>query len=298
VVDATTRVQISVDTGGAPFRVRATQRLDVRRVGDYYFTIGAPLTDVAAAPGSEATPGLRATSFLWAGFNPKRRVLAATAELEPAAVAGSLPLRIELTGGKTRLINTTATTVPSFTANAPKQQLLAYLADLSQTAARRLTPTGGGTVITSPLRAVRLRVSVPLLVDGSVGSARVHVIIGGAFHRSRASFPSGRVDLTVRPLLPLELLSRRTAASGRALLAQATLASLEYARSRQYDAFLGNPDPVGKSVTTYVYRSGTRAVPVVAPAAAKEGRDWPRTLLVGLGALMLLVVATIAWSRA
>jgi hypothetical protein len=138
---------------------------------------------------------------------------------------------------------------------------------------------------------------VPLLIDGSIGSARVHVILGGDDHRMRASFPPGRVDLTVHPLLPLELLAERKAASGRALLAQATLASLEFARSRQYDAFLGNPDPLGRSATTYVYRSGTRAAPVATPVSTKEGRDWPRTVLLGLGVLTLLAGATIVWSR-
>jgi hypothetical protein len=297
-VDATTRVQIAVDADGAPFRVRATQRLDVRTLGDYFFTIGAPLTDVEAAPGSEATPGLRATSFLWEGFNPKRRVLAATAELEPGAAANSLPLRLERVGGQTLLTNTTATTVPSFTADAPKQQLLAYLAGLSRAAATRVTPTGGGTAITSPLRPVRLRVSAPLLVEGSIGSARVHVVLGGATHELRASFPAGRVDLTVRPVLPLELLAARRGTSGRALLAQATLASLEFARSRQYDAFLGNPDPLGRSGTIYVYRSGVRAAPVAAPTSTAAGRSWLRTALIGLGLVTLLAVATIAWSRA
>jgi hypothetical protein len=298
VVDATTRVEILVDTGGAPFRVRATQRLDVRRLGDYFFTIGAPLRDVEAAPGSDATPGLRATSFLWEGFNPKRRLLAARAELEPGAVASSLPLRIELAGGKATLTNTTATTVPTFTADAPREQLLAYLASLRVAAASRITPTGGGTVITSPLRPLRLRISVPLLVDGSIGSARVHVTLGGASRKLRASFAAGPVDVTVRPLLPQELFTASKAASGRALLKQATLASVEFARARQYDAFLGNPDPIGKSATTYVYRSGTPSAPVAAPAAAKKGRDWPRTMLISLGLLALLVAATIAWSRA
>ena len=46
-IDATTRVRVAVDAHGTPFAVTATQRLDVSQPGDYYFTIGAPLTDVA-----------------------------------------------------------------------------------------------------------------------------------------------------------------------------------------------------------------------------------------------------------
>jgi hypothetical protein len=145
---------------------------------------------------------------------------------------------------------------------------------------------------------MRLRVSVPLLVDGSIGSTRVHIVLGGAAHGMRAGFPTGRVDLTVRPLLPLELLSVRKGASGRALLQQATLASLEFARTRQYDAFLGNPDPIARSSTTYVFRSAARAAPVATPVPKEARRDWPRAVLIGLGVLALLAGATVAWSRA
>ena len=83
-VAATTRSTVAVDPSGTPFAVHATQRLDVRVLGDYFFTIGAPLLDVAAAPGSASTPGLRATAILWAGFNPGTRVLIARATLDPA----------------------------------------------------------------------------------------------------------------------------------------------------------------------------------------------------------------------
>src|SRR3954454_19372269 len=48
-VDSTTRVRVAIDGSGMPFAVTATQRLVVSQPGDYYFTIGAPLTDVAPA---------------------------------------------------------------------------------------------------------------------------------------------------------------------------------------------------------------------------------------------------------
>src|SRR5439155_26244322 len=75
-IAALTRVTVSVDRNGAPFAIRALQQLDVRRVGDYTFAIGAPVTRVQAAPGSQSSPGLRTGAILWAGFDPGRRLLA------------------------------------------------------------------------------------------------------------------------------------------------------------------------------------------------------------------------------
>ena len=100
-VDARTGVDVAVDNSGTPFRVRVTHRLDVRVKGDYFFTIGAPVVAVEAAPGSDSTPGRRAASILWAGFNPLRRTLVARATLDPVAVAPSLPLRVEVANGAT-----------------------------------------------------------------------------------------------------------------------------------------------------------------------------------------------------
>ena len=68
-IDSTTRVRVAVDAQGNPFAVTATQRLVVSQPGDYYFTIGAPLTDVAPAYGSQSTPGLRTATIIWAGFS-------------------------------------------------------------------------------------------------------------------------------------------------------------------------------------------------------------------------------------
>ena len=129
-IDSTTRVRVAVDARGTPFAVTATQRLVVSQPGDYYFTIGAPLTDVAPAYGSQSTPGLRTATIIWAGFNPGKRVLAARATLDPAAVAGSLPLRVSIGGGKVRLANATGITTTAFAADALKPQLEMFLAGL------------------------------------------------------------------------------------------------------------------------------------------------------------------------
>jgi hypothetical protein len=105
------------------------------------------------------------------------------------------------------------------------------------------------------------------------------------------------VSLTVRPLPPVELLSPLHESSSRALLTRATRASLEFARSRQYNSFLGNPDPVGSSTATYVYRSGTRPAPVAAKVPPGGGSHRLRTLLVAAAFVALLAAATVVWAR-
>ena len=112
-------------------------------------------------------------------------------------------------------------------------------------------------------------------------------------------FPAGGIRLTVRPRPPLALLDPPPGESGRALFARATRASLEFARSRQYDRFLGNPDPTGPSSTMYVYVTAQRAQPVAGPAARPApGRDWVRLLLIVAALLAAALVAAVTWARA
>jgi len=292
-VAATTHVVVLLDASGTPFSVVATQRLDVRVTGDYFFNVGAPLLDVEAAPGSESTPGLRATSILWTGFVPGRRVLAARATLDPAATAPSLPLRVEVANGRTTLVNATGTEVAAYSADAVRAPLVAYLSRLrADLTAGRLPLAGAAAATTRPV-AVHVHVGVPLIVRGTVGTHAVHAIV-----RDRLVVPAaGAVRLTVEPDTRVELgdLSRL---SGRALLQLATSATLQAARLRQYEMFLGNPDPVGHTETHYVYRTAARPAVAAAPVSARGGRSWTATLA-WLGALAAgAVLALVAWSRA
>ncbi len=215
-VFSTLAVRVSVDDTGAPFALRATQRLDVRRIGDYSFTIGAPVTDVAAAPGSTGEPGLRTGAVLWQGFNPGRRILAATVELEIAAAA-ALPLRIEVANGRVRLVNATAVRTVAYAADGDAAQLRTYLAALRDAAARGEPPTGGGASVSSGPQQIHVTVSAPLAVDGTIGNRRIHTTLGGTGRSLNAAFPAGTVRLTVRPEPPLELLDPPPGESGRAL---------------------------------------------------------------------------------
>ena len=293
-IDATTRVRVAVDARGTPFAVTATQRLVVSQPGDYYFTIGAPLTDVAPAYGSQSTPGLRTATIIWAGFNPGKRVLAARATLDPAAVAGSLPLRISVGGGKVRLANATGITTTAFAADALKPQLEMFLAGLRLATRTGSPPTGGGALVTSQPVQTTVRVIAPLRVTGTIG---VPARRRAARHARRCSFPAGRLRLSVSVLHPVPNPPPRL--SGRELLDIAVRASLESARARQYDSFLGNPDPSGSSASTFSYVSETRPGPVVsALAAARAGATRCGLLLWACGGLAALAGGALAWSRA
>lgn len=293
-VAAATRVEALVDANGTPFSLVATQRLDVRVTGDYFFTIGAPLLDVEAAPGSESTPGLRATSIVWAGFDPGHRVLGARATLDPVAAAASLPLRIEVADGRTTLVNATGVDVAAYTADATRAPLVAFLRQLRADLAAGRPPLAGAASATTQPVPTHVHVVVPLVVRGTVGGRAVDATV-----TDRLVVPAaGGVRITVEPDARAHFgdISRL---SGAELLRAATLASLQAARARQYETFLGNPDPVGSSRTTYVFRSATRPSPVAAAAPrAQHGRDWA-TALAWLAALAVGAVgALVAWTRA
>jgi hypothetical protein len=293
-VAATTKVDVSLDPTGAPFAVTATQKLDVRVLGDYFFTIGAPVLDVEAAPGSASTPGLRASSILWTGFNPGHRKLIARATLEPGVAGASLPLRIEVAPGRVTLVNTTGVTAGSYTAEALVPPLLSYLTQLRRQVARGQSPTSGGAYVTSKPTATGLRIAVPLHVTGAVGGRQLDAVVEGRL----VVRGSGPVRLTVTPASPDRLLNAPTTGlSGRQLLERLSRASLTLARMRQYQAFLGNPDPSGSNRTTYVYRSAARPAPPPVAIVHVVHRDWATTIAVAAGLLLAAAGALFAWSK-
>jgi hypothetical protein len=293
-IAATTSVDVSLDSTGTPFAVVATQKLDVRVLGDYFFTIGAPVLDVEAAPGSASTPGLRASSILWAGFNPGHRKLIARATLEPGVAAASLPLRLEVAPGRVTLVNTTGVTAGSYTAEALVPPLLTYLTQLRRQVARGASLTSGGAYVTSKPTATALRIAVPLHVTGTVGGHHIDAVVEGRL----VVRGSGPVGLTVTPTTPDRLLNApATGLSGRELLERVSRASLTLARLRQYQTFLGNPDPSGANRTTYLYRSAARPAPPPIAVAHVVHRDWATTIAVAAGLLVAAAGALVAWSK-
>jgi hypothetical protein len=293
-VAAKTTVEVSLDPSGTPFAVTATQRLDVGVLGDYFFTIGAPVLDVEAAPGSASTPGLRASSILWTGFNPGRRTLIARATLDPGSAGPSLPLRIEVAPRRVTIVNTTAVTAGSYTADALVPPLLSYLAQLRRQVARGQSPTSGGAYLTSKPTATGLRIVAPLHVTGSVGGRRVDAVVEGRL----VVHGSGPVRLTAVPASPERLLDAPGAgSSGRLLLERVSRATLTLARTRQYQTFLGNPDPTGPSTTAYVYRTAARPTPPPVAAVHAPRRTWATTLAVVAGLLLAAGGALLVWSK-
>ncbi len=286
-VDAVTTVRVAINRHGAPFAVTATQSLDVQVIGDYFFTIGAPVATVEAAPGSDSTPGLRTASIVWAGFNPGRRRLTARATLEPARASAALPLRVEVSSGVTTLVNETAVTVGTIVADVERAPLLRYYDALR--AAK--TPVAGAAFLTSDPQRTTVTVRAPLQVSGTIGARRISRVLTG-----RLAVPAaGVVRLTVRPVRPA--FRPAAALSGRALLARVTTTLLTLARVRQYQSFLGNPDPAGANATTYRYVTARRPRPLAAAEPVSSGRDWARTMAIVAGAVIAVGAAGVAWSR-
>ena len=74
------------------------------------------------------------------------------------------------------------------------------------------------------------------------------------------------------------------------------LASLRYARTRQFEEFLANPDPEGVSTTSYVYETAApERVRRPEPRPADDSGLSP-VLLVG-GLALLGVGLLVAWSH-
>jgi len=289
-ISAATRVAVAIDEAGTPFAVTATQRLDVRGLGDYFFTIGAPVLAVRAPAESESVPGMRTGSIIWAGFNPGERVLVARATLEPAKAVTALPLRIRVSGDTITLENATGITVGAFTADAPRAPLVAYLARLRGEVAHGRTPLQTSVPLASVPANVRLTVAARLHVTGTIGRKRIDVQLA----KRTQIHGRGRLDLRVEPV---EQVDEVTVTSGRALLREAIRATLSLARSNQYEEFLGNPDPAGSSRTVYVYR--TASPPHAAPIATigRHHRTWVETALVVAALAAALVAGVALWAR-
>jgi len=74
------------------------------------------------------------------------------------------------------------------------------------------------------------------------------------------------------------------------------LGSLRYARARQFEEFLANPDPEGVSTTSYVYETAApERVTRPEPRPADDSGLSPALLIGGL--VLLGVGLVVAWSH-
>ncbi len=289
-VSAATVVRVAVDPAGRPIRVESTQKLRVRGLGDYVFTIGAPVLDVRAAPGSASTPGFRDGAILWQGFDPGSRLLAATATLAPSAAARALPLRIERVSGGTRIENATRVSATALRGDGSRAALLDYLARLRAALTRGSRPPAGTVDVAGTVSRLPVQVTAPLAVSGTIGGRPVHLRLTGAVTVG----VTGAVRLRAVPVFPR--IPDLSGAPTARLLEQASRIVLTVARVGQYRAFLGNPDPAGRSSTVYDYRSGARAAAPAGAALTGSGGG-VRTLLVALALAAAAGLGLVVWAR-
>lgn len=291
-VEARERVRVGIDAAGTPHRVAVEQRLRVRALGDYTFLVPAPAVSVVAAPGSESQPGFRPNQIVWQGFSPRRKLLAATAELRPADSVSALPVRIRVSGapvapGPFELVvtleNATQTTARVFSADAVEADVAAALDALRAAVRigraveeRVVRVRGASTPTTLEVAAalsVRGTVSFPADAVRDASPTRFSVVLGGDVSRVtvrgvalRAATP--RLRVVAEPIADAAIPEDPSSPT----LDAAMESYLRYARTRQYQAFLANPDPLGPSVTTYLFETAApeRALPEAAPEPSDD----------------------------
>jgi hypothetical protein len=291
------------------------QRLLVRSLGDFAFAIPAPATRVTPGRGSKSRPGLRPNQILWQGFSPRRAVLVAVAELRPRDSVPSLPLRVRVSGAPTQagpfelrvtLENATTTQASASIGPAVQSDVAAAIGAL-RAAAGIDRPLEGRTVrLVGVARTRQFSVTAPLALRGSIGfpagsvtnleaeripsrlgANAIHVTVRGEAVRAAAPL----IRLVAKPL-PRAALPPPSAST----LEAAVLGSLRYARTRQFQAFLANPDPAGVSSTSYVYETAAPERAARPQPRPSDDSGLPPALLVGCLAL-LGVGLVVAWSH-
>ena len=310
------RVVVGMAPDGAAASVSVVQRLLVRSLGDYTFYIPAPAISVVAALGSESQPGFRPNQIVWQGFSPRRRALAARAELRPDDSVPALPLRARVTGvpvgpGPFELAitmeNTTRSRAFGFTGDAVRADVVQALAALRAAAGIDRSIEGRVVRVRGETKRVVLQVSAPLALEGSVRfpAGTVSALTPSSFTRRldrgrlrvtvrgvarRAAVP--QVRIVARPLVAAALPPR----SARTLQA-AVLGYLRYARARQYQTYIANPDPRGPSRATYVYDTAA-AQRSAAPPEPEHSDDsvFPAAIVVG-GLALLGLGLVVLWAH-
>ncbi len=300
-VASRTRVVAELDARGAPTAVSAVQRLTIRGTGDYFFAIPAPVRDALPGPGTQSKPGLRPGMVLWQGFSGGGRILSAQLVFEPAQVAKLLPIRLKLSRSGSlvtlELDNATAVRVSSFTAVAAPSDVHRYLAALARFAAGGPVPYP--YLNANGVRRVRRTIVAPLGVTGALmfpsgRRVRLDLTLGAQPRTLRVTTSAKglpRLALVVRPV-PLE-----REAQARPTFDAVMEASLRLARTRQYEAFVANPDAAGPTSSSYVFRSALRRN--ARPAArGHRGNDSPLFQGLIVGALALVLAAgVVAWAH-
>ena len=330
------RVLAGVGADGEVTSLRVLHRLFLKGKGDYLIVVAAPVEDVRAGAGSDSQPGLRTGQILWSGFSPGRKLLAADAELRPAEARRFLPVLLRAVRDRNRysLTITNATTVAQI-AYEGKGFPLQLASLLDQARRESLAGVKLSTVYASVEGLVRVRkyaarTSAPLRIEGSLRFPAPPASAGGGTVQGKTVSFSGvlgdagpqslrvdvrggggapRLHLVARPTnLVLALVPpgaptwaaavRRRVIPADVLLRRLIDARMQLVRSDQYQAFLSNPDPRGKSRTVYVYE--TAAAPPPKAAAAPEPGSSGNALVLALvlaGSVLGVGAAVVLWAH-
>ena len=322
-------VRVGVDAAGEPIRVSVVQRIQLLAVGDYEFSVPAPVRDVYAPAGAHAQPGLLDRAIVWQGFSPGRRDLAAIATLDPQAAA-ALPLALRVathtSGAGFRLVlelrNLTRTRVPSFAGRGDAAGLAAVLDGVRRTLARGQTVAP--PLITADVRPATIAVETPFAFRGELAlapSVRGVRVAGGRLDGSRVVFsgtatgaqparvvvtgtgdPQPHVRVVATPVREVPSApgggSWRNAVArgrvgGRDLLTASVGAMLGLARANQYETFLATPGAPEQAQATYVY--ATAKIAAAVPAPKPSGGGIPGVVTVA-AVLLALAAGAVAWA--
>ncbi len=326
-------VRAGVDAQGQVVSVRALQRLQLTGTGDYLIVVSAPVVDVRAGPGSQSEPGQRRGQILWSGFSSRRKLLAADAVLRPGAVRPYLPLRLvaRRDGDSYELAVTNATTTSqvAFQGVGSTKELAALLDRTRRDSLshRRLRPayvTINGAI---SQRSRSPRIAAPLRVEGELRfpsaptaasggtidgrTVRLSFVLGDQQPLTRRIEVTGggepRLHLEARPepvvhgLTPPGNARSWTAAGplpARALLERLVNTRMELVRADQYEAFLSNPDTLGRNRTVYVYETAAAAPDATGRSSSKSTGNDVLMLLVAIGGSILAAgAAVVAWAH-
>lgn len=132
-------------------------------------------------------------------------------------------------------------------------------------------------------------------------------VSGNAYHlglpeleiRAEASLPlPGSLEPPTGTTWEEAVNARPSDFDGRELLSRLMDTMWEVARIRQFEAYLGNPDPSGESESTYLFRLSPRVAPPPAVAPPPPPRPGPIGIATfGLAVLALLTGLGVLWSR-
>ena len=324
-------IRVGVDAAGRPVHVAVVQRIELRGVGDYEFTVPAPVRDVYAPAGARAQPGLLDGAIVWQGFSPGRRDLVAVATLDPARRqccrwrSASRPGRAGTSSGS----SFSSATAPrrgcrrSPDAATPPGWRPCSTASAGRSRRKAVAPP----LITADVRPATIPVETPLEFRGQLllapSAHGVHVV-GGRLEGRRVVFagtaggadpsrqfvvatgtgePAPRVRVAVTPVRGVRTPPgggswRDAVARGRAdgtdLLEASVDTMLGLARANQYETFLATPGTPEQASATYVY--ATARMPVASPAPKPSGGGGLPGGVTVAAALLALAAAAVAWA--